>query len=166
MQGYLQPSDLAQSRDPSIVAKAKSIIGDETDAWQAAQKLLAWVHRELGKMESEPRPLSAREILGEMRGNCTEHAILLAALAQAVGIPSKMCAGLVYDNKAYHYHAWKELYVGQWVEMDATWDQPIVDAGHLLIASGGLDSASMAKLSLTSGRTMGSLGLEIVTVEK
>ncbi|MGE5531397.1 MAG: transglutaminase-like domain-containing protein, partial [Bacteroidota bacterium] len=166
LQQYLQPSDLAQSRDPLIVAKAKSIIGDETDAWRAAQKLLAWVHRELAKMESEPRPLSAKEILGEMRGDCTEHAILLAALAQAVGIPSKMCAGLVYDSKAYHYHAWNELYVGQWVEIDATWNQPTVDPGHLLIASGALDSASMGRLSLASGRTMGSLDLDILTVEK
>ena len=166
LQEYLQPSDLAQSRDPLIVAKARAIIGNETDAWQAAQKLLSWVHRELAKVDSEPRPLSAREILTQMRGDCTEHSILLAALAQAVGIPAKLVAGLVYDDKAYHYHAWSELYVGQWVEMDATWSQPTVGPGHLLVASEALDSASMGRLSLASGRTMGALDLDIVTVQK
>lgn len=162
LQPYLQPSDLAQSADPGLRAQARAIVGTETDAWQAALKLVRWVHDQLQKVQSEPRPISALEILQQKRGDCTEHAIVLAALAQAVGIPAKMVAGLAYDRRAYHYHAWNELFVGRWVEVDATWGEQTVDAGHLQLAGAALDSTSMARLSLAAGRTMGALTLEIL----
>lgn len=159
---YLQASDLAQSEDPAIRAKARAIVAGETDAWQASLKLLHWVNRQMTKVSSEPQPISATEILKSLRGDCSEHAILFAALAQAVGLPVKLAAGLAYADGAYHYHAWDEVYVGRWVEVDPTWGEETVDAGHLQIASGALDGTSMAKLSLASGRTMGSLDLQIM----
>ena len=165
LQPFLQPGDLAQSQNPRLKAKAAAILGGETDAWQAALKLIRWVNHEMRKVPSEPRPISALEILDTMRGDCTEHAILLAALAQAAGLPAKMAAGLAYDRQAYHYHAWNELYVGRWVEVDATWGEDTVDAGHLQISAAALDSASMARLSLAAGRTMGSLELQIISHE-
>lgn len=162
LQPYLQPGDLAQSDDPAIRARARAIVGGETDSWQCALKLVHWVNRQMKKVSSEPQPISATEILKSMRGDCTEHAILFAALAQAVGLPVKMAAGLAYADGAYHYHAWDEVYVGRWVEVDPTWGEDTVDAGHLQISSGALDGTSMAKLSLASGRTMGSLDLQVV----
>lgn len=165
LQPYLQASDLAQSQDPQIRAKAQAIVGGETDAWQAALKLLRWVYGEMAKVDSEPRPVSATEILKSMRGDCTEHAILYAALAQAVGRPVKLAAGLAYADGAYHYHAWNEVYVGRWVEVDPTWGEETVDAGHLQISSAALDETSVARLSLASGKTMGSLELQIVAFQ-
>lgn len=162
LQEYLRPSDLAQSADPALVMQARQIVGPERNAWEAARKLTMWVYRRLEKVQSEPRPVSALEIVKMNSGDCTEHAILLAALAQAVGLPARVAAGLVYDSGAYHYHAWNELYVGRWVEMDATWGQETVDAGHLQLAHAALDSAAMARLSLASARTMGNLNLEVV----
>ncbi|MEN6401121.1 MAG: transglutaminase-like domain-containing protein, partial [Armatimonadia bacterium] len=131
-------------------------------AWEAARKLTMWVYHKLNKVQSEPRPVSALEIVKMNSGDCTEHAILLAALAQAVGLPARVAAGLVYDGGAYHYHAWNELYVGRWVEMDATWGQETVDAGHLQLAHAALDSAAMARLSLASAKTMGNLNIEVI----
>lgn len=166
LQPYLQPSDLAPSADSRIIAQAGEIIAGETDAWQAARRLMWWVHRGLGKIDSEPRPMSALEVLEAKRGDCTEHAVLLAALCQAVGLPARMVGGLAYDAGAYHYHAWNEIYVGEWVEMDATWGQEVVDAGHIQTAAAALDSASVARLSLASSRTMGDLKLTILDYQK
>lgn len=162
MQPYLVPTEMAQCTDPALMKQAREIIGGETDAWQAARKLLRWVYDSLNKMDSEPRPLSALEVFHARSGDCTEHAILLAALAQAVGIPARLAAGLVYDQQAYHYHAWTELWVGRWVEMDPTWGQEVVDAGHLQMAASELESAALARLSLASGRSMGNLALEVL----
>ena len=162
LQEYLRPTDLAQSADPGLVRQARQIIGPERNAWEVARKLTMWVYHKLNKVQSEPRPVSALEIVKMNSGDCTEHAILLAALAQAVGLPARVAAGLVYDGGAYHYHAWNELYVGRWVEMDATWGQETVDAGHLQLAHAALDSAAMARLSLASAKTMGNLNLEVV----
>lgn len=159
---YLKPSETAQSADPQLVAQAREVIGNATDAWQAARQLMWWVNRQMTKVGSEPRPLSALEILQTKRGDCTEHAVLLAALAQAVGIPARMVAGLAYDAGAYHYHAWNELYVGQWVEMDPTWGEETVDAGHVQVAASALDSAAIARMSLASSKTMGMLKLKVL----
>ncbi|NPV47503.1 MAG: transglutaminase domain-containing protein [Armatimonadetes bacterium] len=159
---FLTPSDTAQSDNPQIQAKAREIVGDETDAWSAVGRLRQWVNVSLRKVSSEPRPISASEVLAEMAGDCTEHSILMAALCQAVGIPVKLVAGLAYSGGAFHYHAWNEVWVGEWTEVDATWDEELVDAGHLQVAAGALDSTSLARLSLMAGRTLGSLHLEVL----
>lgn len=162
---FLEPSDMAPNRDPRLVAQAREIIGPERDAWQATRKLMWWVNRQMNKMDSEPRPLSALEVLQTKRGDCTEHAVLMAALCQAVGLPTRMVAGLAYDDKAYHYHAWDEVYVGQWVETDPTWGEEVVDAGHIQVAATALDSASIGRMSLASSKTMGSLKLTVLDFE-
>ncbi|NLO06407.1 MAG: transglutaminase domain-containing protein [candidate division WS1 bacterium] len=151
-----------QSDDPRIMAKAREIIGDETDSWAAAQMLCAWVRRNMQSVSSEPRPITALEVLDSMRGDCTEHAILLAALGRAVGLPTKLATGLAYVGGRFGYHAWTQVYVGRWVEMDPSWGEMTADAGHMLIYSSALDDASYARASLATGRTLGAIGMEII----
>lgn len=162
MAEYLAPTSTAPSDDPALVEKARSIIGDETDAWRAAVRLLRWVNGNMKKVQSEPRPVTALECLESMSGDCTEHAILMAALARAVGLPSKFCTGLAYIGGGFGYHAWNEVYVGRWVEMDPAWGQVAVDAAHLQLFSGSLDAASMARNSLATGRTMGTIDISLL----
>ena len=159
---YLEPTSAAQSDDPRIVEKARAIVGEETDAWLAATKLLGWVRDNMQKVSSEPRPITALECLDAMKGDCTEHAILLAALARAAGLPCKLCTGLAYVGGGFGYHAWNEIYVGRWVEMDPSWGQPAVDAAHLQLSSSSLDEASMARNSLATGRTMGTIEITLL----
>ena len=160
---FLAPTYHAQSDDPRIVQKAREVVGDQTDAWAVAQKLLSWVYHNMRKVDSEPRPITAIECLQEMTGDCTEHAVLMAALGRAVGLPTRMCTGLVYVGGAFGYHAWTEVYIGRWVEMDPSWGQMTVDAGHLLLHSSSLDEVSYARASLATGRTLGSISIKLVS---
>lgn len=159
---YLQPSELAQVGDPEIIKRARAIIGDETDARVAAEKIVRWVFTNMDKVSSEPRLVSAREILNELSGDCTEHAILCGTLCAAVGIPARMVTGIAYARGAFYYHAWNELYVGKWVEMDGAWGETAVGAGHVRMASGPLTTVALANLALQVARTLGSLDVEIV----
>ncbi|MFO8079330.1 MAG: transglutaminase-like domain-containing protein [Armatimonadota bacterium] len=158
---YLQPTTHVQSDDSRIVETAREIVGDETDSWGAAQKLCAWVRRNMRSVPSEPRPITALEVLDAMRGDCTEHAILMAALGRAVGLPTRMVTGLAYVGGSFGYHAWTEVYVGRWVEMDPSWGQMTVDAGHLQVFSSSLDEASYARASLATGRTLGAIEVQV-----
>jgi transglutaminase-like putative cysteine protease len=162
---YLTPSEISQFKDPRIVAKAREIVGDETDARKAAASIVMWVYEHMEKVSSEPRLISALEILDEMRGDCTEHAILCGALAQAAGIPARMLAGIAYARGSFYYHAWNLLYVGDWVEMDATWGELAPDAGHIRLADAALDHRSMAGLGLAAGRCLGVLQVEILDAQ-
>ena len=158
---FLRPTSFLQSADPKIAEKAREIVGDETSAWGAAQKLCAWVKTNMQSVSSEPRPITALEILEAMRGDCTEHAILMAALGRAVGLPTKLVTGLAYVGGKFGYHAWTEVYVGRWVEMDPAWGEMTVDAGHLQVHSGSVDEQSFAQASLATGRTLGAISIEI-----
>ena len=161
----LAPSSNAQSDDPAIVAKAREIVGDERDAWAATKLLVRWVYDHMGKVDSEPRPISASEVLAEMNGDCSEHSTLLTALCRAAGIPCRFVTGVAHVQEGYYYHAWNQVYVGRWVAVDATWGETLVDAGHLALAAGSLDEKSFVKLSLATGHVMGSLKLEPLSVQ-
>ena len=161
LQQYLLPTTHVQSDDRRIIEAAREIVGEETDAWGAAQKLCAWVRRNMTSVSSEPRPITALEVLDSMRGDCTEHAILMAALGRAVGLPTRMVTGLAYVRGGFGYHAWNEVYVGRWVEMDASWGQMTVDAGHLQLYASSLDPASYARASLATGRTLGAISIDV-----
>ena len=160
--GFLAATTHAQSDAPAIVAKAREIVGEETDAWAAAQKIVGWVYHNMKKVQSEPRPITAVECLDTMTGDCTEHAVLTTALARAAGLPARMAVGLIYVGGAFGYHAWSEIYVGRWVEMDPSWGQMTVDAEHLLLQTSALDDVSYARASLATGRTLGAIEIDLL----
>jgi len=154
---YLASNDMVQSDDTAIVSLAREIAGDETNSWKAAQLLVRWIYENLQKVKSEPRPISALEILDQKSGDCTEHATLAVALARATQVPARMVTGMAWMGDSFYYHAWVEVYVGQWVEMDPTWGEMTVDAGHLRLGDTSLEKVSFIQMALATGRTIGAL---------
>lgn len=132
----LDPSPFVESDDPAIVGLARSVAGGEKDAAVAARKLLEWVNDHMTQAPSLTIP-SAREALRERRGDCNEHAVLLAALGRAAGIPSRVAAGAMYADGAFLYHAWTEFWLGSWVSADAVFRQMPTDATHVKLVEGG-----------------------------
>jgi transglutaminase-like putative cysteine protease len=148
-------SPFVESDDPAIRAAARAAIGDTASARTAAERLVAWVHDQVEKVPSVTVP-SAREVLASRRGDCNEHAVLLAALARAAGIPARIIAGAVYANDGFYYHAWNELWLGAWVSADAVFDQLPADATHVKLIEGGLER-QMALMGI-----IGQLGFTVV----
>jgi transglutaminase-like putative cysteine protease len=134
---YLLPSPFIESDDPAIVTRARAIIGDERDPVRRAERILAWLEAHMTPEPSATVP-SAREVLRVLRGDCNEHAVLLTALARAAGIPARMVAGAVFQDGAFLYHAWSELWLGgRWISADAVFAQMPVDATHVKLVEGG-----------------------------
>jgi hypothetical protein len=133
---YLDPSPFIESDDPGIVAAARTIVAGETDPGEKVRLLLRWLRESMTREPSLTVP-SAREVLQTRRGDCNEHAVLLAALARAAGIPARVAAGVVYLDDGFYYHAWNELWLGRWVSADAVFDQMPVDATHVKLVEGG-----------------------------
>lgn len=138
---WLKPSPFIQSDDPRITAKAKEIVGDETDAFRAAATLCAWVNANVRNKYSASLS-NALDVLETMEGDCTEHSVLFVALARAAGIPAREAAGLVYtapDKKpGFYFHQWAAVWVGKWIDMDPMFNQPLVDVTHIKLAEGDL----------------------------
>ena len=131
--------------DKAIQALAKQIVGGETNAYKAACKLRAWVHGNIVYTDGADMPKSALAILEAKKGVCMDFSILYAALARASGIPTKVVVGLVYgteqDGDVFSFHAWNESYVGEWVAMEPTWGDDVVDPTHIKMFEGGIETA-------------------------
>ncbi|MBI1722322.1 MAG: transglutaminase domain-containing protein [Gemmatimonadetes bacterium] len=128
---------LVQSDDPRIQAQARQIAGRERRAGVVAQLLTHWVYDNLEKKITVSVP-SAAQVLEDRRGDCNEHTVLYVALARALGLPARTAAGVVYLRGHFYYHAWPEVWLGQWVAVDPTFDQFPADAAHLRFVIGGL----------------------------
>lgn len=133
----LRPTALVQSDDRNIREQAAKIVGREKDAREAAKKLNTWVYEAINKQPVVSIP-SAVEVLKQRVGDCNEHTTLYAALARAAGIPTRMAAGIVYLKNGFYYHAWPEVWLGEWVALDPTFNQFPADATHVRFVTGEL----------------------------
>ncbi len=133
----LQSEPLVQSDDPRIQAQARRILGRERRAGRAAELLTGWVYDNLEKKITISVP-SASQVLASLSGDCNEHTVLYVALARAAGLPARTAAGVVYLRGRFYYHAWPEVWLGEWVAVDPTFGQFPADAAHLRFVIGGL----------------------------
>jgi hypothetical protein len=138
----LASTPFVQSDDGKIRKAAAEALGGETDALRAARKLVDWVYATLDKVPTASVP-NALDVLAEKRGDCNEHAVLYVALARAAGLPARMVAGTVYmpaeggGAGSFFYHAWSEVWLGEWIAVDPTFGQFPADATHVKLLAGG-----------------------------
>jgi transglutaminase-like putative cysteine protease len=135
---YLASTPFVQSDHWKIRAKVQEIISPEDPVAVKASKLVSWVHKNVEKRPVLSIP-NAVETLTNLVGDCNEHAVLLAALARAAGIPAQVEAGLVYQRGRFYYHAWNVLYLGTWITADAVMGQMPADVTHLRFVRGEAD---------------------------
>ncbi len=156
---FLAPAPLIQSDDPRIQAQARLIVGGERrgerDPARVARLLVDWVYGHLDRRVTASVP-SAVQALEARRGDCNEHTVLYVALARAAGLPARAAAGLLYLGGRFYYHAWPEVYLGDWVAVDPMLDQFPADAAHLRFTVGSL--ARQVELL----RLIGRLKLEVL----
>ena len=137
---WLKPSVFVQSEDPRLIKKAKDIAGQANDSFVVSSALCHWVYRNV-KTTYSAQLSNALEVLDKPEGDCTEHSILFVGLARAIGLPAREVAGLIYVNNgqpAFYFHQWAKVWVGKWVDVDPTFDQPVADATHIKLAEGDL----------------------------
>ncbi len=132
---YLESTLFIQSDHPEIQAKAREMVSTDDPALVKAKRLVTWVNKNIQKRPVLSVP-NALETLHHRVGDCNEHAVLLAALARASGIPAQVEAGLVYQNGRFYYHAWNVLYLGAWITTDALMDQLPSDVTHIRFVRG------------------------------
>lgn len=161
-----QPNSFIQSDDPRIVALAQEAVGGQRHPREQALRLEQFVHKYLRSKNFSTAFASALEVLQTRQGDCTEHAVLLAALARAVGIPARVAIGLVYHEGKFYYHMWNELYLeGRWIGFDATLAQGGIGGAHIQLAHSHLHGASAFSAFVPVLNVLGQ-GLRIELIEQ
>lgn len=119
---WLRPERFIESDAPAIRALAATL--ERPDAVDGARAIYDWVKDNLAYAGYLAQDFGALHALQARRGDCTEYADLVVALARANGIPARMVGGYVTDRdstpRPQDYHNWAELYVhGAWRLADA-----------------------------------------------
>lgn len=162
-----KPNSIVQSDYPKIVTMAQAA-GEATDPWAVALRLEKAVQSHLRRTSYAQAFATAAEVAEHPEGDCTEYAVLLAAMCRARGIPARVAVGLVYVSAAqgFGYHMWNEVWIdGQWIPLDATLAQGGVGAAHLKLADSNLEGTNAFSTFLSVAQVIGQLRLEIVEVE-
>lgn len=130
----LAPTDLLEIHDERVGRLAErsiaSLPSSATDSARA-EAMRGFVHRYINRKNLGIALGSAAETAESREGDCTEHAVLLAAMLRANCFPSQLVAGLIYEPggpgtpPAFIYHVWTQALIEsgtgeRWIDLDAT----------------------------------------------
>jgi hypothetical protein len=184
LHSYLQASSYLEVNAPIIQSLARKAVGNEKNPVLAAHKIERFVRDYITKKDLNVGFGSAEETAKSREGDCTEHAVLCAALGRAAGLPTRCVVGFGYippgdevptitdatDNSTgvFGFHMWAEGWIadGQWVPMDAALDG--FDVGHIAITKSALEEVNpIVDLNMPILQLMESLKIDVVkTVPK
>jgi hypothetical protein len=140
---FRAPNAWVQSADSRIRALARRGRDDASSATRM-RRLVQLVRERMSGPVDYLGYSTAVEALEHRSGDCSEFAVLLAALARAEGLPARMVSGLAYSDRfsgkkdVFSQHAWVQVWDGRrWVSYDAALEG--FDATHIAIAIGDGD---------------------------
>ncbi len=134
---FLQPTEIIDSAEPSIVAAATAIAGDARDDEEVARRCFTWVRDTVRHSVDAQLPVvtcTASEVLKHRVGFCYAKSHLLAALLRARGIPAALCyQRLAYDNpgSGFFLHGLVAIHLTRhgWYRLDPRGDKPGIHSG-------------------------------------
>lgn len=149
---YLRPSTYIESDAPLIREMAAEAVGEVEDPVEAARRIESYVRSKIVSKTLDMGFATALETARALRGDCSEHGVLVAALARARGIPSRLVVGIAYvgdgafgvqhENGVFVFHVWAELLVAEdvWFPVDAALGS--FDATHIALTKSPMDTPS------------------------
>lgn len=166
---YLNPTQFIQSDDPQIIKYAADAVQAEKNPWNKATLMERYVYRNMRKKNFSTALASASEVAKKMEGDCTEHAILLAAMLRAQNLPSRVVVGMVYipSRSSFGGHMWTEVFLdNRWIPLDATLGRGGIGGGHIKISDSSLADNAPAPLTIFIPllQVVGKLSIEVVDI--
>ncbi|MBL0922624.1 MAG: transglutaminase domain-containing protein [Phycisphaerales bacterium] len=172
---YLASSSMIGADDPEVAKFAVVARGDEAEKAEALRRR---VHGHIDQKSLDVGLASASDVVRTRQGDCTEHAVLLAAALRAAGIPCGVAAGGLSIDEflgavgVFGYHMWTQALLPlegggwAWVDVDATMgDGSAYDAAHIAMDVSALADGDLMNSLAALAPLMGRLRVEVVEVE-
>jgi hypothetical protein len=147
---FRTPSPFLNSEDVLVKElTTKALAGAGARPFEQAEAIRRFVRDHIQQKDLGVGFASASEVARSGRGDCTEHATLLAAMLRAAGIPSRVASGLVYadqfagEREIFGYHMWAQGLIEvdghhSWLDFDAALGDRRFDATHIALATSAL----------------------------
>ena len=165
---FLESSQLLQRDDDLVKKHANQAAGNATDPGEIARRMEIYVQQKLDKKNFSTAMASAAEVARTMEGDCSEHAMLLAAMLRVKGIPSRVAVGYVYVERLFAFsgHMWTEANLnGQWIPLDGTLGLGETGACHIKLADTSLSDDDLAAIIVPLSTIVGKLKLDVISSE-
>lgn len=177
---FLKATSWANSEDPEIaglVKKALARTAADAGPAEKAEAIRQFVFSYISNKNLGTGFATASEVARTRSGDCTEHAVLTAAMLRAAGIPSRAASGLVYadqfsgEHGVFAYHMWAQGLIEKdgkkrWVELDATLSGRSFDATHLALVVTNLRDGEFETSMAPISKMLGRLKVEVVKTSK
>lgn len=167
---FMEASTMVNWRDVEVAKLTKRALPAPTASDpERAEKLRQFVSKIIDQKDMSVGFASASETARTLTGDCTEHAVLLAALLRGSGIPSRVCSGLVYvesfggEKNVFGYHMWAQALLNtpqgkRWVDLDAAIGGPrAFDATHITLGTSALADGQTENYLVTMAPLIGRL---------
>jgi len=179
---FTAPSTMLDSADGRIREFARRSLArmDKTkkdDAPARAEALRNAVREHIDEKELGVGLATATEVMRNKRGDCTEHAMLLAAALRAAEIPSRVATGLIFADSfagrehIFGYHMWTQALLPTdggghaWVDLDATLGaETPFDATHIALYVTPMDEDDSLQGLLSVAQVLGNLTIGVEEV--
>ncbi len=166
---FLQSSYFITAADPKVKELARKAVGAETDPWKKSLRIERWVHDNM-QFTNDEALATADHVARTLQGDCTEYAMLTAAMCRAEGVPSRTAIGLVYaevkGSPCFAFHMWTEVWIkGRWAQIDATIGKGYVGAAHLKITDHSWHDERTLTPLLPVIPVVGRLSIEVLSAE-
>lgn len=158
-QAHREATTMLNGQDPQIralVRQALDGVSDEASIAEKVHTIRRFVHRFIQAKDLSVGLATASEVARTAQGDCTEHAVLLAAMLRGMGVPSRTVSGLIYVERflnregVFGYHMWTQAWLekdtatgGRWVDLDATLGDGAFDAGHIALSTSAMSDTAI-----------------------
>lgn len=161
-----QAGPLVQSNDRRVQELAA--VPKDSEEAELAAELARVVYSTISEKNLESGFASAAEVAISRQGDCTEHAVLLAAMCRAREIPARVAAGLIYvdspDGPAMAFHMWTLAHVdGGWLALDGTMQGGLAAADRITLVSDNLASGTEYAMVAPVMQSLGQLEIQVKT---
>lgn len=174
---YLEASSVCDSGNRTIKRLALRAVRKDDSLATKSDKLRKYITKYITNKGMDVGFATATEVAEKRCGDCTEHGVLLAAVARAAGIPARGVGGLVGVPSSfrrnvdgpmdYGFHMWTQVYIhGKWIDIDAAMRQTDCDATHIAISLIPLGDEGMMSEIWNIIPMLGQIDIDIVEVKE
>ncbi len=175
MAEFLKASTILDIDNRRIKRLARRAVKGVSTPSERADALRRYVTKYITDKSLDVGFATASEVAQTREGDCTEHGVLLAALARAAGIPARGVSGIIQipagpfapsKGSAFGYHMWTQVNIGgRWIDLDAAMRQTDCDPTHIALSLMPLNEEGMVDSILALLPLLGKLQIEVIDVE-
>ncbi len=159
LQQALQSNYWIAADNSEMQARVSNLLGRDikrapsSDAVADMKILTRFVEQHMDKQPDYSGYATALEAYTTGKGDCTEHALLLASMARAAGIPARIAVGLAYNNERFmgrKYvfvpHSWVQVWTGErWQSFDS--GLGAFHAGYIVLGFSGGELSDTVRIN-------------------